>query len=291
MSVTRSLLYYGLQPLLIIAVISAWLVDPSSQGTFLLAIVTVQVVLGVLEHYWPARPTWVVHAKEKLMNIGIVVLLVVLSIFVAELYSAVLAEPLQQFREANGLDFWPHEWPLIIQLLMAFIASEFIWYWIHRSEHRWYPVWRLSGHGAHHSFKRLNALNFGLNHPLELFFLAIPPAIIELVFGVGYAAAGAALLIATQASIVHSNFELNSKVIGWLFTTNRYHIHHHSSVMAESNTNYGCAGILWDRVFGTFADADTREAGTGATEPTLWQKFVMPVKEPEDTAVSPATPV
>ncbi|MFT7307308.1 MAG: sterol desaturase/sphingolipid hydroxylase (fatty acid hydroxylase superfamily) [Candidatus Azotimanducaceae bacterium] len=287
MSVPRALLFYGLQPLLIIGVLGAWLMDPALEATFLVGIVAVQVVLGVLEHYWPARPTWVVHAKEKLLNIFLVSVLVVLGVVVAELYSAVLAEPLQQFRQVNGLDLWPHEWPLLVQLLMAFIASEFIWYWIHRSEHRWYAVWRLSGHGAHHSFKRLNALNFGLNHPLELFFLAVPPAIIELLFGVGYAAAGAALLIVTQASIVHSNFDLNSKVIGWLFTTNRYHIHHHSSVMAESNTNYGCAGILWDRVFGTFADADTEEAGTGPTEPSLWQKFVMPVKEPEDTAVAP----
>tara|TARA_R110002110_G_scaffold20643_1_gene83374 strand:+ start:432 stop:1298 length:867 start_codon:yes stop_codon:yes gene_type:complete len=287
MSVTRTFLYYGLQPLIILGAISAWLVAPGSEMTFLLVIVTVQLVLGVLEQYWPARPMWKVHAKEKVLNIALVTVLVVLGIVVAEFYSAMLADPLQQFREANGLDVWPHEWPLLVQLFLAFFASEFVWYWIHRSEHRWYPVWRLSGHGAHHSYKRLNALNFGLNHPLELFFLAIPPAVIELVFGVGYAAAGAALLIATQASIVHSNYSMNSKVIGWLFTTNRFHIHHHSSVMAESNTNYGCAGILWDRVFGTFSDADTAEAGTGPTEPSLWQKLVMPIKEPQDTAVSP----
>ena len=69
-----------------------------------------------------------------------------------------------------GLDIWPHSWPLIAQVFLVFFSSELIWYWIHRAEHRWHFVWRVSGHGAHHSFKKLNALNFGLNHPLELFF-------------------------------------------------------------------------------------------------------------------------
>ena len=206
---------------------------------------------------------------------------------VGGLYAEFLAAPLDAWRERNGLNIWPHELPLIVQLFLVFFISEFFWYWIHRLEHRFYFVWRLSGHGAHHSFKRLGALNAGLNHPLELFFLAIPPAIVEFVFGSGIASAGAAILTVTQASIAHTNLRMNTKVIGWLFTTNRYHIRHHSAVLEESNTNYGCAAILWDRVFGTFVDSDIVDAGTGPTEPTLWQKFVMPVKEPTDTAIAP----
>jgi len=58
-------------------------------------------------------------------------------------------------------------------------------------------------------------------------------------------------------------------------------------VLDESNTNYGCAAILWDRMFGTFADAPTRETGTGPTEPSLWGKFLMPIKEPADTQIAP----
>ena len=77
------------------------------------------------------------------------------------------------------------------------------------------------------------------------------------------------------------------KPIG-LFTTNRFHIHHHSVVLEESNTNYACSAILWDRVFGTFADAATAETGTGPTEPDMWAKFWMPFEEPEDTATAPS---
>ena len=172
-------------------------------------------------------------------------------------------------------------------MFLVFFMSEFIWYWFHRAEHRWHLVWRMSGHGAHHSFKRLGALNFGLNHPLEFFLLVLPAALVELTFGVGVAAAGAAIFSTAQASIAHANLDLNTKVIGWLFTTNRYHIHHHSMVLEESNTNYGCSAIVWDRLFGTFSSADTLEAGTGPTEPSLWEKLLMPIREPADTSIAP----
>ena len=109
----------------------------------------------------------------------------------------------------------------------------------------------------------------------------------ELIFGVGPAAAGATILLVTQATIAHTNLNMNSKGMDLLFTTNRHHIRHHSVVLEESNTNYGCATLLWDRVFGTFADSFTVDVGVGPTEPTLAQKFLMPVREPGDTTVAP----
>ena len=111
--------------------------------------------------------------------------------------------------------------------------------------------------------------------------------LVELTFGVGIATLGATVLGVTQTSIVHSNINLNSRFIGWVFTTNRYHICHHSADLDESNTNYGCSAIIWDRVFGTFLDTRIADAGTGPTEPTLWQKFMMPIREPGDTSIAP----
>ena len=58
-------------------------------------------------------------------------------------------------------------------------------------------------------------------------------------------------------------------------------------VLSESNTNFGCSAILWDRVFRTYADADTQETGTGPTEPGLWEKALMPIREPAVTAIAP----
>jgi sterol desaturase/sphingolipid hydroxylase (fatty acid hydroxylase superfamily) len=277
----------ALQPLALILVLAYWMSDTTNPLAFAVTIGTLHIVLAALERVMPARPGWVIRGWQMARNIVLVILLTVAIGYVGALYDAVLREPLNQLRTSLDLDVWPHHWPLLVQVLMVFFLSEFIWYWFHRAEHRWRPVWRLSGHGAHHSFKRLSALNFGLNHPLEFFVLVLPAALIELGFGVGVAAFGATILGTAQASIAHCNLDLNTRGIGWLFTTNRYHIHHHSMVMAESNTNYGCSAIVWDRVFGTFADARTVAAGTGPTEPTLWQQVLMPLREPADTSIAP----
>jgi sterol desaturase/sphingolipid hydroxylase (fatty acid hydroxylase superfamily) len=161
---------------------------------------------------------------------------------------------------------------------------------MHRAEHRWTIAWRISGHGAHHAFKKLNAINFGANHPVELFWIVLPAVLVDLAFGVGAAAYGALLLTTTQTAIVHSNLRMNARGIGWLFTTNAWHIRHHSARLDESNTNYGCAAILWDRVFGTFADGGVIEAGIGPREPTLLEKLLMPFREPAGSVIAPTHP-
>ena len=281
------LIYCGLQPSLILLAVGIWYADPSSELTYLYVIVGVQLCLGVIEHYLPARPEWIIHARQKTLNVFLVFCLTLIALAVGSFYVEWLTTPFAALRNAVGLDIWPHDWPILIQLLLVFFVSEFIWYWMHRAEHRWRWVWRLSGHGAHHSFKKLNALNFGLNHPLEYFFILLPSLLVELTFGVGVAAAGASILTVTQTSIVHSNIRLNSNAIGWLFTTNRHHICHHSANLDESNTNYGCSAIIWDRVFGTFLDTLISEAGTGPREPSLWEKFMMPIQEPTDTSIAP----
>ncbi len=285
--VRMPIIEYGLQPAILIAVMAFWLSDPTNPLVYPLVLAAVHLLLGGLEYWRPARPDWLQPAREKLLNVVLVVILTIGVGIVAGWYDAVLREPLANLRGALNLDIWPHEWPVLAQVFLVFLAGEFIWYWVHRAEHRWALVWRVSGHGAHHSFKKLGALNFGLNHPLEFFFLVAPSAFVELLFGVGIAAAGATILGVVQASIAHSNIRLNSRVIGWLFTTNEYHIHHHSVIMDESNTNYGCSAIVWDRLFGTFEPGPTLETGTGPTEPTLWQKTLMPLREPEDTAIAP----
>lgn len=278
---------FGLQPAAIVLILWYWTQHPEDPLVFPVVLVSLHLTLGALERIMPARPGWIVSGWQQLGNVGLVFILTIGVGVVGDLYDQLLRAPLGNLRSSLHLDIWPHQWPLLAQLFLVFFSSEFIWYWVHRTEHRWQPVWRLSGHGVHHSFKQLGALNFGLNHPLEFFLLVLPAALVELTFGVGPAAAGAAILGVAQASMAHSNLDLNSKVVDWLFTTNRHHIHHHSMVLAESNTNYGCSAIIWDRLFGTFADADTTEAGTGPTEPSLWAKFLMPVKEPADTAIAP----
>lgn len=277
-----------LQPLLLATVLVAWTVSPDNPLLYPMTLFGVHVLLGTLEYLIPARRGWRQPLGEKLGLIGIAAVTLTMGGVASDLYGHLLAEPLTNWRTNLGLDFWPHHWPLLVQGFMVFLMTEFIWYWMHRTEHRWSVVWRLSGHGAHHSFKKLNAINFGANHPIELFWIVFPAALVDLLFGVGAAAFGALLLTTTQTGIVHSNIRLNATGIGWFFTTNAWHIRHHSATLEESNTNYGCAAILWDRMFGTFGNSGVIDAGIGLHEPTTLQKLLMPFREPEGSVIAPA---
>lgn len=277
----------GLQPILLVAALSAWYLNQDNPLTWVWIVIAVQFVLGCLEAWRPARLDWRQMAPEKLRNIGIAMVIYFGTGVVALLYDTHFTPLLTSLRTELGLNLWPQRWPLMTQVLLLFVLVELIWYWLHRFEHRFSAVWRISGHGAHHSFKHLGAINFATNHPLELVWIAFPSAFVGVLLGAGPAIGGAVVLATVQASIVHSNLQLNSRVIGWFFTTNQYHIRHHSQVMVESNTNYGCSTIFWDRVFGTFASGPTLETGTGPTEPSTWQKLWMPVREPVDTSIAP----
>lgn len=281
------LVFWSLQPALLLGVLASWIADPENPALFGLTFLGVHLLLGALEYRIPARPHWRHPATEKLVVLGIAVVSFMVGGAASGLYETYLTAPLDAIRATLHLDLWPHHWPLVPQALLVFFLSEFIWYWIHRAEHRWTPVWRLSGHGAHHAFKKLNAINAGANHPIELFLIVLPAIFVDLLFGVGAAAYGAVLLTLVQTAVVHSNLRLNSSFIGWLFTTNAWHIRHHSADLAESNTNYGCAAIVWDRVFGTFGDSAVVEAGVGPREPTTLEKLLMPIREPEGSVIAP----
>jgi len=281
------LVFWSLQPALLLGVLASWIADPENPALFGLTFLGVHLLLGALEYRIPARPHWRHPATEKLVVLGIAVVSFMVGGAASGLYETYLTAPLDAIRATLHLDLWPHHWPLVPQALLVFFLSEFIWYWIHRAEHRWTPVWRLSGHGAHHAFKKLNAINAGANHPIELFLIVLPAILVDLLFGVGAAAYGAVLLTLVQTAVVHSNLRLNSSFIGWLFTTNAWHIRHHSADLAESNTNYGCAAIVWDRVFGTFGDSAVVEAGVGPREPTTLEKLLMPIREPEGSVIAP----
>jgi sterol desaturase/sphingolipid hydroxylase (fatty acid hydroxylase superfamily) len=287
MRLAHSLIAFGLQPALLGAALALWAAYRERPELPLFVMLGTQLVLGALEYALPARRDFVQSAREKLANLALFSLFSVAAGLVTSLYDRGLESPQGFLQDELGLALWPSSLPLAARVLLAFLASELIWYGIHRSEHRFPRIWRASGHGMHHSFQRLNAINFNANHPFEAFFILLPTTALTLVFGAREEFGGAAILVLVNASVVHANLALNTRGIGWVFTTNRYHFRHHSRVFDESNTNYGCASILWDRVFGTFSDGATRETGIGPSEPRFGEKLLLPLRQPEDVSVAP----
>ena len=158
-----------------------------------------------------------------------------------------------------GFTLWPTHWPLLAQLALALILSQFFEYWLHRMMHEQPLLWRL--HATHHSPSRLYWLNAGRFHPLDTaasFTVAMTPLLLlgasaDVMFMV-------TVWIAVHGLFQHANIKVRLGPLNYIFSMAELHRWHHSLRLEEANSNYGNNIILWDLVFGTFFHPSDREA-------------------------------
>jgi sterol desaturase/sphingolipid hydroxylase (fatty acid hydroxylase superfamily) len=281
MTLPSKLLYFGLQPALLIGTLLLCWATAFNEVSVLLAMLAAHLILAVVERFWPAHPEWRQSAAEKGSIIGVTVAGLIAFGMVEAMYSVALIPGIESWRQNLGLTFWPHALPLVAQAVLVLLLGELVFYWLHRGMHQFQAIWRVSGHAMHHSYHNLHAINFLTSHPFEVFFLTMPTLVVGTVLGADPAAmAGGAALGLVNAAVAHSNTDLNSRVIGWVFTTPAQHRRHHSQDWDASNSNYGCNAILWDRVFGTYSEGRVQQTGIGPVEPSLWGKLTLPWHQP-----------
>ena len=149
--------------------------------------------------------------------------------------------------------------------MVGIFAIEFIGYWAHRVQHRFMFLWRI--HATHHHIVKMSAARADRTHPLEFLGLNLGSVVALAFLGASADVVGVVLVFRlATAHVCHCNLPLVSGVFGWVFNTAEWHQLHHSCDYAESNTNYGCTVIFWDRVFGTFSSKSSIERvgnGTG----------------------------
>jgi sterol desaturase/sphingolipid hydroxylase (fatty acid hydroxylase superfamily) len=154
-------------------------------------------------------------------------------------------------------------------LLLLFVCLEFFYYWHHRASHecRWF--W--ASHAVHHSANDFNlsaAYRLGwtagisghMLFYLPLIWLGFPP---KAVFGM------------LAANLVYQ-FWLHTELVPklgafeWLFNTPSHHRVHHASNPDYLDRNYGGTLIVFDRLFGTYADErDELPCNYGLVTPIL----------------------
>jgi sterol desaturase/sphingolipid hydroxylase (fatty acid hydroxylase superfamily) len=149
-----------------------------------------------------------------------------------------------------GADLWPAHWPVVVQLAMALLISQFGEYWVHRSMHEVPFLWRF--HSVHHSPRRLYWLNAARFHPIDtaaanivalgpLLLLGAPDNILILF----------SVWVAVHGVFQHCNIDIKLGPLNYLFSQAELHRWHHSLKLEEANSNYGNNIIFWDIVFGT----------------------------------------
>ncbi len=186
--------------------------------------------------------------------------------------------------ERLGLGFWPAEWPLAAQFLLACVVVEFFDYWPHRWLHEVPFLWRF--HAIHHNPKRLYWLNATRAHPGEVVFRGMINAI-----PLALAGAGAELLalVSLTNSVLglfqHANINFKLGPLSWIFSVGEMHRWHHSVKISEANHNYGSNFLFWDVVFGTrYRDTDkTGPDSLGIEDDSIpsswWSQLLVPFKK------------
>ncbi|MCB1152818.1 sterol desaturase family protein [bacterium] len=150
-----------------------------------------------------------------------------------------------------GTELWPVSWPIVIQLAMAMIITEFPSYWVHRWMHEHDSLWRL--HATHHSAPRLYFLNAARFHPLDT--LAQHSLQIAALAIMGAPEVVMALFVvwtSVHGMFQHANINMKLGPLNWIFSMAELHRWHHSRTIEESQANYGANIIFWDLVFGTY---------------------------------------
>ena len=168
---------------------------------------------------------------------------------------------------------------LLVAAFIAIFVAEFIGYWAHRVQHRFMFLWRI--HATHHHITKMSVARAERTHPLEFLGLNLGSAV-TLAF-LGASAEVVAVVVVFRlntAHLCHSNLPLVSGAFGWLFNTPEWHQLHHSCIYKESNTNFGCTVIIWDRIFGIFSGKNhIKQVGNGTGEKlSIVTQLLIPFK-------------
>lgn len=281
---TQRLLARWFQPAVLLGAVVAWLLLGSNGWAVTRVFGATLVVLSIAERVYPQREDFKPTVRDTLIDVTFfyVFLGFFVSVFALQWFRVNLLPFLVRAGAAVGLPgLWPTQWPLLARVFVLWMGGEFIWYWIHRTQHAWPRLWLWTGHVVHHSPTKMTALVGTVNHPIEYFWVLAPQLIMAGLFGAhGSEMSGYTLLVAVQASAVHVNMALRPGIFGWLFATPAIHVRHHSNLVHESKSNFGCSMILWDRVFRTYEDSkQLYQVGIGRPLNTV-EKMLVPFVRP-----------
>ncbi len=159
--------------------------------------------------------------------------------------------------------------------LILFFLVDFLWYWYHRSSHEINVFWAV--HVVHHSSDEFN-LVVGTR-------ITLLQSLVRLIFWIllpllGFPAPMIMLILLIQGVypfFVHTRFIGKLGILESFLVTPSHHRVHHGSNESYIDKNYGGVLIIWDRLFGTFAE-ETEEVKYGITKPLtttslLWHIF------------------
>ena len=144
--------------------------------------------------------------------------------------------------------------PFLLKLFFGIVVFDFVSFLVHRGLHRSNRLWSI--HKVHHSTLELDGFATTRTHMAENLLRFVPPQALLFLMGMPVGVvAGSVAIAAVYGVSNHSNLGVNLRWAEPVLVTPRLHRRHH--VLSTTQTNFGGIFTIWDRLFGTFAAADT----------------------------------
>lgn len=273
----RDILWALPQPILVLGsmVLVATMITGEWMHHKLFALVMMILPIPLLifaERIWTKRQDWLLEPKEMAEDaFWLAFAGLVWAPILTDYYETPLSEGFKAVRDMAPLQITLDPQSVLGLLgaaVLVRMVSGFIYYWLHRVQHESVFWWRM--HATHHHITKMGCMRGDRTHPLEYLALAVGTPITLALMGAsdGVIAVAAAFGI-WNGTLNHSNLPLRSMpVYNWIFATAEQHHAHHARALTQSNSNYGCNIILWDRLFGTYCgDTEVGQIGAGNCVP------------------------
>jgi sterol desaturase/sphingolipid hydroxylase (fatty acid hydroxylase superfamily) len=156
--------------------------------------------------------------------------------------------------------------PTWLAWFVAFVGVDFLYYWWHRLSHEVNFLW--AAHVVHHQSEDYN-LAVALRQAVLTSWTALPFYLPLAVLGVPVAV----------YAIVHAlstlyQFRIHTQLVGrirgpldWILNLPSHHRVHHAINERYLDKNYGAMLIVWDRLFGTYAEEKRTEGNIETQRP------------------------
>ncbi|MCE2510360.1 MAG: sterol desaturase family protein [Alphaproteobacteria bacterium] len=221
------------------------------------AFLAIFAAMALWEGLAPRRPLGQAKGKRWTANLGILLVDILAVRFTLGAAAYVMAVHAQGagWGLLNVLD-----WPNWIEIAVAVVFLDFAIYLQHIVSHALPVFWRL--HQVHHSdldFDTTTGIRF---HPVEI--------LVSLVYKVALVAASGAdpwavllfeVILNGTSLFNHGNvriFPPLERVLRFFIVTPEMHRVHHSTDTSETNTNFGFALSVWDRLCGTYRQSPAK---------------------------------
>jgi len=259
--------------LLFWAVVPTWFVD--EPWSLVLVTSVALIFVQALEFIHERHVGWRINKREVFTD----VFYVIFGSTVMQWLTTKLAEdPLKAVKQSLGIETpWAMHLPYLVQVILVIFLIQFGQYWMHRLMHNQSFFW--STHAPHHHITQLNAMKGYVGNPLELFLISLSVvALFDLPPAAVFAALNATGIVSMFA---HANVRSDPpRWYSFFFTTIRHHSLHHTALSFEdTRCNYGCAVILFDRIFGTYREGESEIVGQGErVRLSIREQFLFPFR-------------